>query len=67
MQTEQNKVVVRGLIQYLLRAIWNVTRICPTMVKQHLSTLPDSKTVVLVDKAFIRMYLDTELYDWKLW
>ena len=67
MQSEQNKVVVRGLIQYLLQAIWHVTRIYPTMVKQHLSTLPDSKTVVLVDKAFIRMYLDTELYDWKLW
>ena len=30
MQTEQNKVVVRGLIEYLLLAIWHVTRIYPT-------------------------------------
>lgn len=41
---------------------------CDKNLSYHdLSTLPDSKTVVLVDKAFISMYLYAELYVWKLW
>lgn len=44
---------------------------CDKNLSYHGQTAPINfarlKTVVLVDKAFISMYLYAELYVWKLW